>query len=139
MSVIKVTVRDIRPPLLRGWRVKGTPLCLFLLEVNYLTGEALLAPADRRPIVKQDVVTATTLTGKLVEAFAYRGVAAWRVAPARSAPANARIPHPLLYSTSFESFLKIRALRAILVKSARYARSTWPAARYARASILLPK
>ena len=47
-----------------------------------------------------------------------RGVAAWRVAPARSAPANARIPHPLLYSTSFESFLKIRALRAILVKGA---------------------
>ena len=46
---------DIRPPLLRGWRVNGTPLCLFLLEVNYLTGEALLAPADRRPIViRQD-------------------------------------------------------------------------------------
>ena len=35
--------------------VNGTPLCLFLLEVNYLTGEALLAPAERRPIViRQD-------------------------------------------------------------------------------------
>ena len=82
----------------------------------------------------------TDHTGKLVEAFAYRGVAAWRVAPrvapARSAPLEKLVNFSSRYARIRS---KIGALRSILVKSARYARSTWPAARYARASILLPK
>ena len=63
-------------------------------------------------------------TGKLVEAFAYRGVAAWRVAP-RVAPArSAPLEKMVNFSSRYARILsKIGALRAILVKSARYARS----------------
>ena len=57
------------------------------------------------------------------------GVAAWpvapRVAPARSAPLEKRVNFSSRYSTRERNSCKIGALRAILVKSARYARSTW--------------
>ena len=62
--------------------------------------------------------------GILVEPFAYRGVAAWRVAP-RVAPArSAPLEKMVNFSSRYARILsKIGALRAILVKSARYARS----------------
>ena len=60
----------------------------------------------------------------LVEPFSYRGVAAWRVAP-RVAPArSAPLEKMVNFSSRYARILsKIGALRAILVKSARYARS----------------
>ena len=59
-----------------------------------------------------------------VETFAYGGVAAWRVAP-RVAPArSAPLEKMVNFSSRYARILsKIGALRAILVKSARYARS----------------
>ena len=65
--------------------------------------------------------------GILVEPFAYRGVAAWRVAPrvapARSAPLEKMVNFSSRYARILSKISKIGALRPILVKSARYARS----------------